>query len=504
MTIDCLFGLRRRPYTFGMKTTLSRPAALLMAGLLLLSVPQSWATCGGGGGGGMGGMSPGGSMPTEQVYRVPWRVAKPEDPPISSGLLLYWFPSSVQEFQRSSLLFSRTLSLYATQCVSLLVTDAATPIGTKLAAGDKLPVAVLAQPDGTLVGKAENRDGYLKVEQVEKLVEGEVKKRESAIKERLEDAKNKAKSGDNQNAIQEYRTVLEQKCLFPGKAKDAAKALKKLGVTDVGQISDAPVFDPRRSAEIDRTMRAGLAAENAAKYTEAVRLYAKAHQMDPADPAPLRYLGEVYRHHTGEWNKARQTFNTILDMPADPMSRAVALHGLGKMTIHDGEFKKGLGLMEQSVQEFPLALAYRNLSVYWNSEGDAAKADYYVREALKLDPTDPYNLVFAAAFMAGNGHGDEALKIARENEGLLPASYNLAAVYAQAGDKEKALALLKRHFFEYERYQAVRTKEMMEARVDAVFASLRENPGFVALTNGADGKLKPPQAQTMSGAGTAN
>src|SRR5262245_7885347 len=92
-----------------MKTTLSRPLAILMTGLLLLSVPQSWATCGGGGGGGMGGMSPGGSMPTEQVYRVPWRLSKPDDPPISAGLLLYWFPSSVQEFQRSSLLFSRTL-----------------------------------------------------------------------------------------------------------------------------------------------------------------------------------------------------------------------------------------------------------------------------------------------------------------------------------------------------------------------------------------------------------
>lgn len=443
-------------------------------------------------------------MPTEQVYRVPWRVSKPDDPPINSGLLLYWFPSSVQELQRSSLLFSRTLSLYATQCVSLLVTDAATPIGTKLVAGDKLPVAVLAQPDGTLVGKAENRDGYLKVEQVEKLLDGEFKKRESAVKERLESAKSKAKSGDNQTAIQEYRTVLDQKCLFPGKAKDAAKALKKLGVTDVGQIFDAPVFDPKRSAEIDSTMRAGLAAENAAKYTEAEQLYAKAHRMDPADPTPLRYLGEAYRHHTGEWDWARETFNTVLNMPADPMSRAVALHGLGKMTIHDGEFKKGLGLMEQSVKEFPLALAYRNLSVYWNSEGDTAKADYYVHQALALDPTDPYNLVFAAAFMAGNGHGEEALKIARENEALLPASYNLAAVYAQAGDKEKALALLKRHFFEYERYQAVRNKEMMEARVDAVFGSLRETPEFVALTSGADGKLKPPQAGGMSGARSSN
>jgi len=31
---------------------------------------------------------------------------------------------------------------------------------------------------------------------------------------------------------------------------------------------------------------------------------------------------------------------------------------------------------------------------------------------------------------------------------------------------KKALDLLKRHFFQYERYQAVRSKEMMEARVD--------------------------------------
>jgi tetratricopeptide (TPR) repeat protein len=485
-----------------MKPTSSRPIALLLAGLLLFAtVPQIWATCGGGGGGGMGGMSSGGAMPTEQVYRVPWRVSKPGDPPIREGLLLYWFPSSVPELQKSSLLYSRTLSMYATQCVNLVVADAGSPEGTKLVAGDKLPVAVLAEPNGNLVAKAENKNGYLKVDQVEKLLESEVKKRESAVKERLEDAKNKAKGGDNQTAIQEYRTVLEQKCLFPGKAKDAAKALKKLGVTDVTQIFDGPILDRGRGAKIERVLRDGLHAENAAKYVEAERLYSEAHRMDPADPVPMRYLGELYRHHTGEWDKARETFDAVLAMQCDPMSRAVAMHGLGKMTIHEGEFKKGLALMEQSVETYPLALAYRNLSVYWNSEGDVAKADYYVKKALALDPTDPYNLVFAAAFMAGNGHGDEALKIARENEALLPASYNLAAVYAQAGQKEKALALLKRHFFEYERYQAVRSKEMMEARVDAVFASLKQDPAFVALTDAADGQLK---VQGMPGSGASN
>jgi len=105
--------------------------------------------------------------------------------------------------------------------------------------------------------------------------------------------------------------------------------------------------------------------------------------------------------------------------------------------------------------------------------------------------------VFAAAFFAGNGRGDEALKIAKENEGMMMASYNLAAIYAQVGQKQKALELLKRHFFEYERYASVRSKEMMEARVDTVFASIREDAQFVALTSGADGKLPIPQNQKM-------
>ncbi|HJX84340.1 MAG TPA: tetratricopeptide repeat protein, partial [Candidatus Angelobacter sp.] len=330
----------------------------------------------------------------------------------------------------------------------------------------------------------------------------EYKKRENAMQEKMDDAKKKAKAGDNKTAIEELRAVYNQKCMFPGRAKDAAKELKKLGVTDVADVQDGPIFDRVLSAKIERTMSAGLRAENAAKYTEAERLYELAHQMDPADPVPLRYLGEVYRHHLGDWIRARQTFNAILRMQADPLSRAVALHGLGKMTIHEGQFKKGLGLMEQAVAEYPLALAYRNLAVYWNSEGDNAKADQLAQQALAIDPNDPYNVVFAAVFRAANGHTDEALKIAKQYEGLLPASYNLAAIYAQAGQKEKAISLLKRHFYQYERTQAVRSKEMMEARVDTVFASLKTDAAFVSLTSGADGMLDPNRGMGTRTAGT--
>jgi hypothetical protein len=37
---------------------------------------------------------------------------------------------------------------------------------------------------------------------------------------------------------------------------------------------------------------------------------------------------------------------------------------------------------------------------------------------------------------------------------------------------------------------------MMEARVDAVFLSLRQDPGFVSLTRGADGMLDPSRIMT--------
>jgi tetratricopeptide (TPR) repeat protein len=462
---------------------------VLMVSLL---ASQAAATCGGGGGGGMGGMSRGNSgnmTETQSTYPVPWKVVQPTDPPLKEGLAVYWLPSTQEELNRSSLHFSQVLSSYATQCVTLGIVDQRTTLGQRLAAHDKLPVVVLTQADGTPLGKAENRDGFLRVEQVERLLESEVKKRDNALKEILEGAKAKAQAGDNQGAIAEYRAVLEQKCLLPKRAKEASKELKKLGVTDVAEVPEGVNFDAAVMRRVAQAMRQGLQAENNADYALAERRYLAAHRMDPADPAPLRYLGELYRHHTGDWQKARQTFDAILAMPSDPLSRAVALHGLGKMTIHEGDFQKGLELMEASVREYPLALAYRNLAVYWNSEGDRAKADSYTWAALKLDPKDPYNLVFAAAFLAGNGRADEALKIARENEALLPASYNLAAIYAQAGQKDKALALLKRHFFEYERYQAVRSKEMMEARVDAVFASLMQDPAFLALTRDADGKL---------------
>jgi len=473
-----------------MKKTISKAFALL---LIAFFASPAWATCGGGGGGGGGGTSRGGagSGGAPEVYHVPWKPWSAKEP-VKEGLVLYWFPATQKELDRSSLLTSRQLSLYAAQCVSMKVADYHSADVQSVLGDAKPPVAVLAKPDGTVIDKAQGTNNFLKAEQVEKLVGNEVKQRDAALEAQMKEAKEKAKAGDKDAAIKLFQSVATEKCLFPKKAKDAAKELKKLGAGEVGQFFEPPVYERHKNALIEQTMISGLRAENAERYVLAEKYYRRANLMDPADPTPIRYLGELYRHHLGEWDKARTTFESILNMPADPLSRSVALHGLGKMTIHEGEFKKGLALMEQAVAEFPLALAYRNLAVYWNSEGDPMKGNEYTKLALALEPNDPYNVVFAAVFMAAGGQKEEALKIAQKNINLLPASYNLAGIFAQNGQRDKALALLRRHFFRYERYQSVRAKEMMEARVDAVFDSLREDPNFLALTSGADGRLPIP------------
>ncbi|HET8782578.1 MAG TPA: tetratricopeptide repeat protein [Pyrinomonadaceae bacterium] len=474
-----------------MKTQLARLLATILITMFALS--PAWATCGGGGGGGTGGVGGGNNSmgPAPTVYKVPWKLWEARTAP-QKGLILYWFPASNDEVKNSPLKTSRILTLYSAQCVTMSVGDAGLPELKNIVGESALPVAVLTTHDGTTIKKVDSTGGKLKVSDVEKAVEAEMKQRETALDAQLKSGKDKAKAGDNDGAIAELKPVAAERCLFPKKAKDAAGQLKKLGVEEIGSIADSPIFDRIYGARVEATLRRGLRAEIAEQYATALTFYQQAHKMDPADPTPLRYLGETYRHHTGEWDKAREVFNQILNMPADAVARAVALHGLGKMTIHDGEFKKGLKLMEQSAEEFPLPLAYRNLAVYWHSEGDLAQGNAYTQKALALDPKDPYNLVFAAVFIAASGNTDEALRIARANHDLLPASYNLAAIYAQAGEKKKALELLRRHFFQYERYQAVRAKEMMEARVDAVFDSIRYDSGFLALTSGADGKLQMP------------
>src|ERR1700686_882642 len=100
-----------------MKTKFARSIAVAL--LALFFVQTSFATCGGGGGGGGGGMSNGGGGIWKAApYPEPWKKTKAAP---GGGLVFYWFPASESEWRNSSLRESRTLSLYASQCVAMEV-----------------------------------------------------------------------------------------------------------------------------------------------------------------------------------------------------------------------------------------------------------------------------------------------------------------------------------------------------------------------------------------------
>jgi tetratricopeptide (TPR) repeat protein len=469
-----------------------RLSPLALALFLSLAALPTGATCGGGGGGGVGGVMGGGGGDVPIVYRVSWKVlgqGAPQPKAPEAVLVLYWFPTSPAEAKGSLLQTSRSLSQAGARCVATaLVTSDNQPLRDtfKVAAGQ--PAAVLAMADGTELGRVDASDGKLDTHAVEKLLDKEIDKREDALDEILKGAEKRAGT-DHDGAIADYKKVWEERCLFPKLGKKASKGLKKLGVeveqADLLRLGPDGLADPDvrgRNAEVEAALKAGLGAEIAARYRDAERLYTKAAELDPADATPLRFLGELYRHQTGEWDKARTVFERLLAQPADPVARAVALHGLGKMTIHAGRYADGLAMFQKSLAEYPLPITYRNLAVYWFSERQEEKAAGFMRQALALDPQDRYNQIFAAVYLSAAGHKEEAAKLASANESVLEASYNLAAIWAQAGDRKKAMELLRRHFYDYERFDAVRAMEMQEARDDFMFASLHQDPEFIELT----------------------
>ena len=167
------------------------------------------------------------SMPTF----VPWKVLNAGDEPLKNDLVLYWIPSSRDEIRRSPLLTSRPLAIYSTQCVGMqLIRPDDDDRIAKLGANGALPIAILMTSDGSIVARSANDGGVLRLPDIEKMVRDALVSRDAEADHLLDDAKAKADAGDRDAAIGLYRRVCAQRCLFPRKAKNAQKALHRLGV----------------------------------------------------------------------------------------------------------------------------------------------------------------------------------------------------------------------------------------------------------------------------------
>jgi hypothetical protein len=162
------------------------------------------------------------------VTLVPWKVAEP-GAAIDSPLVLYWLPSTRDEFRRSDLLVSRELALFSSQCVAMRVVRADdTRLITALDPGTELPAVVLTTEGGRVVGKVGSQAGQLPLRAVEELVRDELERRAGEAESMLDRARSRVEAGDVAAGVAIYRAVRDQRCVAPRQGREADRALRKL------------------------------------------------------------------------------------------------------------------------------------------------------------------------------------------------------------------------------------------------------------------------------------
>ncbi|HEX7150162.1 MAG TPA: hypothetical protein VF618_01650 [Thermoanaerobaculia bacterium] len=160
---------------------------------------------------------------------VPWKPLRPGDEPAKGPLVLFWIPASHDDFRRSELLSSDELARYATHCVGLLVVRPEDEEMLERLEVEGVPAAVLLDGEGNEVDRVDAVEGALKTSSVEEMVREALDDRAAAAEAMLDDARTKAGAGEMEAAVDLYRTVKEQRCMCPRQAKEAQRALKKLG-----------------------------------------------------------------------------------------------------------------------------------------------------------------------------------------------------------------------------------------------------------------------------------
>ena len=162
------------------------------------------------------------------VPLVPWKVLEPGEA-ITAPLTLFWIPASPEAMRRSTMLTSDSLTLFSSRCVAMRVVrfDDGARLA-KLHVEAELPVAVLTDSEGKILGTVTNRKGRLSVREVEELVRAALDERESQAEKLLDAARQHADAGEVDTALELYEKVSEARCLCPRQAKAAAKALRRL------------------------------------------------------------------------------------------------------------------------------------------------------------------------------------------------------------------------------------------------------------------------------------
>jgi hypothetical protein len=171
------------------------------------------------------------ALPAEERHLslVPWKVLDPGES-VEAPLMLFWVPASGEDLRRSDLLISDELTVYASRCVAMRVVrpdDGERIVALRIES--PLPVVVLADAKGEVLGTIESAGGVISVASVEELVRDELEARAADADAHLDEARRRADDGELDAATEMYRSVWEQRCVCPRQGRAAQRALRRLG-----------------------------------------------------------------------------------------------------------------------------------------------------------------------------------------------------------------------------------------------------------------------------------
>jgi hypothetical protein len=170
---------------------------------------------------------PGTGNPDE--HRAPWKFLQGDALLHEHPVTLYWIPASLEQVEPSKLMTADLLRNAATRCVDLeIVLPERTAVLKKLGA-EKVPAAMIVDRNGDVVRRAASGQA----EAVERMLSDELNARDEAMYRDMRDAAQAARAGNNAAAIDLYKKIWDDRCLYPLAGAEAQRSLKALGVTVV-------------------------------------------------------------------------------------------------------------------------------------------------------------------------------------------------------------------------------------------------------------------------------
>ena len=185
---------------------------------------------------------PGTGNPDE--HRAPWKFLQGDALLHERPVTLYWIPASLEQVEPSRLMTADVMRVAATRCVDLeIVLPERAALVRKLGAEGKIPAAVIVDRKGDVVRRVDNAHA----EAVERMLSDELAARDEAMYRDMRDAGGQAAAGNKPSAIELYRKIWDDRCLFPLAGSEAQRALAKLGVT-VTEPPPTSAVDPQLKA----------------------------------------------------------------------------------------------------------------------------------------------------------------------------------------------------------------------------------------------------------------